>query len=48
MKYKSCSHVQVSGWSQTGEEQKEGKEAQTKRGRIATNTHVVPKEHIKG
>ena len=28
-------------------EEKEGK-TETKRGRIATNAHVVPKEHMKG
>ncbi|XP_052797396.1 TBCC domain-containing protein 1-like [Mya arenaria] len=31
-----------------GDDLKEGKETQTKRGRIATNAHTVPKEHIKG
>ena len=28
-------------------DEKEGK-TETKRGRIATNAHVVPKEHMKG
>jgi hypothetical protein len=32
----------------TGEDNKEAKEAQAKRGRIATNAHAVPKEHMKG
>lgn len=35
-------------WPMGGEENKESKESRTKRGRIATNAHVVPKEHMKG
>lgn len=35
-------------WPMGGEENKEAKEAQAKRGRIATNAHAVPKEHLKG
>ena len=29
-------------------EEKDGKSEAKKRGKIATNAHVVPKEHIKG
>ncbi|KAL4223165.1 TBCC domain-containing protein 1 [Mactra antiquata] len=35
-------------WPMGGDENKDAKESQSKRGRIATNAHAVPKEHMKG
>ncbi|XP_052248923.1 TBCC domain-containing protein 1-like isoform X2 [Dreissena polymorpha] len=35
-------------WPMGGDDSKEVKESSNKRGRIATNAHVVPKEHMKG